>query len=412
METKKNNDERIGKLKHLTEGILALYGISPREINEDYLIQAACKITGLSDFGDESFIKPLGIILKSLKEDSEMNAYGWFYSHSLLIGHLSNRLLIHEELKQKPEITEQPIRKPLFIVSLPRTGTTLLQRLLALDTFNRSPLLSEMMAPAPAQLTDIKDTDPRILDTQEILDISHLLMPGVRPKHLMQPNEPEECLFMLEKSFLFPTFHSRQGLPSYIKWLNKQDLIPAYQLYKTQLQILQFCRPELRWVLKCPWHMYSMKALLKVFPDACVISTHRDPNKAISSIISLIASIREGLRNRTDMQLLGKTQLEFWKDMLNRYIEARDEFDQKRFIDVQYKDLVRDPIGTVQKIYEYFGYNFTSDFEERMKEYLYQNPKNKHGIHKYYPEQFGLDAGMIHKAFAEYMKRFRIPKEE
>lgn len=386
-------------------------GVSPANRSEESLMAAACRRTGLSDWGDDSFRIPLRILLESYRKDAKLKLFGWIIIHESLIGKLVNRLRIQNELKRHPEILQEPIRQPLFIVSLPRTGTTLLQNLLSQDRTNRSLLFWELMSPAPSPQPQTRDTDPRIAKAEKMLWFFHKLMPEWAIMHPMNAKTPEECFPLLENSFVSFSFIHYGLLTRYQKWIEGQDMVPPYRYYRQQLQLLQSRFPRKRWVLKAPLHMFCLDALLTVFPDACVVQTHRDPLKVIPSACSLIDILQRAYCDHVDLDLYSHKRLDFLTSMMEHYTHVRDSVDSARFFDVQYKDLVQDPVSTVHRIYEYFGYKFDVRLEERMRAWLTANPQNKHGIHRYSLEQFGLNPDMVNRRFATYCKRFRILTE-
>ncbi len=391
--------------------ILDRLGISLANRSEDSLMAAACRRTGLPDWGDESFREPLRVLLKSYRKDGMINFVGWFMIHELLIMHLSNRLHIQKELKRHPEILQESIRKPLFIISLPRTGTTLLQRLLSLEPSNRSLLYWEAINPAPPPEPQTHETDPRIAEAEKKLLALNKMAPSYASIHPMHAKGAEECIILLANSFSFPSFHLFAKNTQYTEWLRGQNMVPIYLYYRRQLQLLQSRYPTGRWILKAPLHMHYIDTLLEIFPDACVVQIHRDPLKVIPSVCSLVANLRGIYSDHMNPYLIGQEFLSELKIMAEKSSVARDAADPDRFYDIHYKDLVQDPAGTVRRIYKHFGYEFDSRFEERMHEYLSANPQDKHGVHHYSLEQFGLDRDMVNRSFAAYCERFGIIQE-
>lgn len=383
----------------------------PMSQTADSLMAEACQATGLNDWGDESILTPLGILTESYRDQGGLDSQGLFMLYQLLIKHLSNRLLILDELKQNPEITSKPIHRPLFIVSMPRTGTTLLTRLLAQDPANRPLLHWEAMRPTPPPTPQTRETDPRIEEAEKNMEGMYQISPDLRKKYPTGARESEECVGLLMNSFVCHCFHMFAKTDTYTEWLGMQNMVPTYNFYQKQLQLLQFRLPTERWLLKSPWHMYALDALLSAFPDACVIQPHRDPNKLIPSICSLMASFRIIFKKDVDMADVGMEFFKDWADMLDRCIKARDASDPARFFDVQYQDILKDPVGTVQKIYEYFGYSFTDQFKKGMLEWLAKNPQHKYGVHKYSLEEYGLNKEEMNQRFAAYRDRFSIPSE-
>jgi hypothetical protein len=227
----------------------------------------------------------------------------------------------------------------------------------------------------------------------------------------MDARTPEECFPLLENSFVSYSFAFYGVLPRYLKWIEEQDMVPPYRYYRRQLQLLQFRFPQKRWVLKAPLHMLCLDALLSVFPDACVVQTHRDPLKVIPSACSLVDILQRVICDRVDVDFYAPKWLDFLTSMVEHYSHVRDSADSARFFDVHYKDLVQDPLGTVRRVYEHFGYGYEARFEEQMREWLAANPQNKHGTHRYCLEQFGMNPDMVNSRFTTYCERFKISPE-
>ncbi|MCP4350612.1 MAG: sulfotransferase [Desulfobacterales bacterium] len=392
--------------------VLERFGISPANRSEESLMAVASRKTGLSDWGDGSFRPALRTLLESYRKDAKLNFFGWLDIHEMMIiRHLINRLLIQDELKRHPEILQEQIRQPLFIVSLPRTGTSMLQWLLSQDPSNRSLLFWEALSPAPPPEPETFETDPRIAEAEKTVRKYNKLDPKLSSIHHTQAQRPHECFRLLMNSFTYSFFQVTANVTQYSKWVKDQDMLPVYQYYRQQLQLLQSRFPTERWVLKAPWHMYYIDELLTTFPDARVVQTHRDPSKAIPSLCSLITISRGLFSDHVDPHHIGKEFLRELEIMIERSSQARDNFDSSRFFDIHYNDLVQDPTGTVLRIYEHFGYRIDGDFEKRMHEWLTANPRHKKGVHHYSLEQFGLDADMVNHRFRAYRERFGIPSE-
>lgn len=381
------------------------------QLTEESLMAAARRKTGLQDWGEsEKFQTPLRVMLESYQREGRLSFFGRFALCQDLIKRLSNRLLIQDELVRHPEILQEKITTPLFIVSLPRTGTTLLQRLLSQDSAYRSLLFWEALAPAPGPDQQSHATDPRIAETEKVLRIQDKIIPQFAAIHPMGATEPEECVFLLNNSLMTPSFYIAAHAPHYFEWLTgqNQSMEPVYQFYRQQLQLLQFRMPTERWLLKAPLHMYSMQALLAVFPDACIVQTHRDLTEVIPSVCSLQATIRGAFTDELDLAEIGKEVVRDMEILLERSQLARTSSNPDRFFDIRYHDLVAEPVAVVQKLYQHFGLEFTADFEKKLEQWIRANPKNKTGAHHYSLEQFGLDRNMIQKRFAKYSAQFGV----
>ncbi len=391
--------------------IVKKFGISPANRSDVSLLASACSRTGLSNWGDDSFRTPLRILLASYREDSNISFCGWLIIHNQLINNLSNRLLIQEEIKRHPDILREQIKRPLFIVSMARTGTTLLHRLLSQDQDNRALLSWEAVCPAPAPEPDARDTDPRISRMTKQIRMIQRLLPDLASIHDLQANSPDECYPLLENSFISSSFGTHADITKYFEWLSKQDMVLPYRYYRLQLQILQSRIPTERWILKSPYHLSSLDALLSLFPDACIVVTHRHPFDMIPSICSVVSTLKRVVNEHVDLNLIGRQVLDSVSSAVKDLNRIEEIVDSSQLFHVNYKDLVSDQVGTVRLIYKHFGYTFKGCFEERMRIWLSANPQNKHGVHRYSLEQFGLDQDLINRRLAEYCNRFMVPPE-
>ena len=386
--------------------VLDWLGFSPANRTEESLMAAAARYSGYSDWGDDSFREGLRILLQSLRKDSRLHLMGWISIHHMLISHLSNRLCIHHELKENPEILKEEIHRPLFITGMPRSGSTLLQRLLSTDPASRCLHFWEAVRPAPLRRARSQDPYPRIAEARKMLRYMHRMIPDYNTVHPMNPEYPEECFILFINTFASPEFGLFVQTPQYNDWAYRQDKIPVYHYYRKQLQLLQFrCRGE-RWVLKAPVHVGFLDALLAVFPDACIVHTHRDPLKVVPSTFSLIARLRGMYSDGIDLDSIGQRVVERSSNLLERGAQVRDTANPAQFYDVHYNNLMQDPIGTVRGIYEYFDYMFDDGLEEQMRQWLAKNPQGKHGRHRYSLEQFGLSREQVAKQFASYYQRY------
>jgi len=375
------------------------------------LMADAERATGLSNWGDEPFEDALQHLLDALRDEARLTEQGRQLYRLELTGYLMNRLRIREELHRHPEIVAEPIERPLFIVSLPRTGTTLLQRLLATDPANRSLLYWEAIAPAPAPRPETRNTDPRIIQAQNAIAFVQGVAPELAKIHPMQADSADECIALLANTFTFPSFHLFAHLPGYASWLRQQDLHATYAYYRRELQMLQLHIKGKRWSLKSPLHLSAMQELLTTFPDACIVQIHRDPCKVIPSFCNLIANARGIHSTAVDKERLGREILDTIGGMLTRYMKVRESADAKQFFDLHYSDLVAAPEQAVRKLYEHFDFPFPDNFDA-MGAWLAANPKDKHGVHRYSLEEFGLDRETVDRTFASYRERFAIRAEE
>ncbi|MDU9048415.1 MAG: sulfotransferase [Candidatus Electrothrix sp. Rat3] len=399
--------------KRLKKIASCYYNRNPEEKSEVFLMNKASKKVGLDDWGNTNFVTALSRLLHSCRNEGNLNSFGWFYIHSLMTTYLYGRLTIEEYCKKNPEIKKERIDRPLFIISLPRTGTTLLQRLLTQASCARSLAYWEGLFPAPFPklYPDSQKSDLRIRAAAQFLRIRNTVVPNINMMHPSYIRQPEECFHLLDKEFMSSLFHILFDLPSYYNWLNHQDMLPVYKYYKKQLQILQFSTPRnsrKRWILKSPFHMFGIDHLLKIFPDACIIQTHRSPAQSLSSLCSMLTTVRKNLQNKPVSNQLGRDAAQFWKNMLDNNMQIRSKYGEERFLDINYEKLVENPLEVSHNIYDYFDFIPNKNVTEKMKKWLFYNPKNKHGLHEYFAGNYGLSDEFISRLFGNYLERFKL----
>lgn len=385
-------------------------GINYPKFSEQKLMAAARKKTGLHDFGDERFLEPLRLRLEYLKHNKRLSALGRVVAWQVMLKPLINRLRIQDLLKRHPEIREQRIERPLFVTAFPRTGTTLLSQLLALDPNARPLLFWESMQPTPDENHKDGEPDPRIARADALVGGLRRMLPALRKIHDVDPRGPEECAGLLANAYILPIFE--EDNVNYRRWiegLSKEQICAAYEEYKVQLQILQWQRGGGHWVLKSPLHLNWLDALLSTFPDASVVQTHRDPKQVLPSICSLDAVMQKAACDTVDCIEVGRHLSSQLATSLKRGMEARLRHPGDQVFDVQYADLLSDPEAVVRRIYDHFGYPYSDEMADRIANYLTANPQHKHGSHQYQLSDFGLTAEGVDRVFGDYCERFQIP---
>jgi hypothetical protein len=388
-------------------------GKLPR-LDESSLLHAARRATGLSDFGAERFRAGLRALLTSLEADAELNVMGRIMARAQIVHALSVRLQLIEHRRQNPGLSWQTVQRPLFVLGLPRTGTTILYGIIAQDPAHRSPASWEVAHPLPPPEQATYEGDLRIARTDAELDQFRKLVPDIDSIHPMGARLPQECLVMMAYDFHSLQYELCFNATSYEEWYLEQDLGPTYRFHREFLQLLGSRASRERWVLKSPQHLASLDALLAEYPDALIVQTHRDPVKVLPSVSSLHYAVRAATSDKLDAREIGREQSRLWSESLTRAVTARDRMPQHagQFIDVQFQEILKDPMGVVRRIYEHFDLPLTAEAERRMRAFIASNPRDKHGTHRYTPAMFGLDAHQIGQQFEEYYRRFDVPRAE
>jgi hypothetical protein len=381
-------------------GVLSRFGVRAG-LEPPSLMAAARKKTGLSDFGDPSFREGIDRLCASLEDEAGLTALGRVAARQRLVSLLETRL----RLVAAPA-PDEVISQPVFVLGLPRTGTTVLYGMLAANPAMRSPASWEVSRPFPAPT----GVDPvRVAAMDKDLDGFRRLAPTIDQIHPMGATLPQECLALQAPQFLSYEFPTTFPVPSYWAWLREQDMVPAYAFEKQFLQHLQSGGHRgQHWILKTPCHLMWLDALLEVFPDALLVHTHRNPTTVLASVSSLMSTIRSAVSSTVDKHEVGREQLDAWTWGMQRVMAARERVPADRVVDVLYEDTVARPVETVEKVYAHLGLDYTPAVASGVQAYLAENPRDKHGTHTYTLEEFGLDRDEVDAAFAGYRERFGV----
>jgi hypothetical protein len=392
---------------------LSRIGVVPIALDEASVTKLATKATGLADFGDESFRPGLKKLLESLEENGRLNLFGRYFARRQVLELLQHRLTLTEYRKRHPAVGDQEIHKPLFILGLPRTGTTQLVGLLAVDPGNRAALSWEVDAPCPPAATANYDSDPRIVTTKKRFDQLKQLAPGFQAIHPVGEGMPQECIVLTAPEFMSVRFEMCFDVELYQDWLHDQDMHATYRFHKEFLQHMQSGHAGERWVLKSPGHLGPIDALFDVYPDAQVVQTHRDPIRVIPSVASLEYTMRQVASDEVDAVRLGNQQLRNWATLLEQGMQARARHPEReaQILDLHLHEIAADPLACVRRIYAHFDIELTPEAQTRMQRFLVEHPNGEHGRHRYSLEAFGLDEEKVNLAFKGYRERFGIRPE-
>lgn len=379
-------------------------------LDADDLVAAACRRTGLDDFGDDTFRPALRELMDSCEREADLNLVGRLAARSDAARILRNRLRVQADRKRHAQITAEVIRRPLFVVGLPRSGTTLLHRLLSQDPANRVPLTWESMLPSPPPERATYRTDRRIEFAERQVGWFLRMAPGFQRIHPVGARLAEECVMLMSHSFASYQFDTMYRIPSYQAWLDRQDLSGPYRIHHQLLQQLQWRCPGERWVLKAPNHLFSLPALTAQYPDLGLIWTHRSPAAVIPSLSSLYTELRRVFSDTVEAFRTGPEVTRVWADGLARGLAALDRgvVPPDRVCHVNYTDLAADAVGTARRIYAHFDLPFTPAFEQRLRVFLREFPRGKYGRHDYSLEEFGLEEAEERERYRPYCERFGI----
>ena len=379
------------------------------KLDKDRLIKSARNKTGLHDLGNDFWDEPLDRLLYSVNREARLHPLGRFISLKRLENLLCVRLRAEHYFKKYPEILEQQMYPVIVIIGLQRTGTTKLHRMLASDPGNRALLSWEALNPAPMRGEKHGEKRIKIARTNE--KALKILSPGFFAIHPVEHLAPEEDVLLLDVSFLSTTPEAIMDVPSYSAWLEKTDQSPAYEYTAKLLKLLQWQRPAERWVLKTPHHLEFLDLAKNHFHDAKFIWTHRDVHEAIPSFLSMVSHSRILFSNHVDANEVARHWVRKIGYMLERAMEFRVKTnDENLFVDVNYDDLVKDCLGTVEKIYRSNSIEFDAGLRKIIETAEKSNPKGKYGSHHYAHEDFRIDRGFIDsytKPYQQFQKTLK-----
>lgn len=380
-------------------------------LDKNTLIAAAQEEAGLADFGGEEFHQPLDLLVDALNTEARLNDFGLMRTQMTIHSGLVTRLQIHDYLKAHPDVESQPVPRPVFIVGLPRTGTTALHHMLNQDPANRTLRLWEAQAPVPPPETASYHSDPRIAERAEAVALTETFLPGFSRAHLIGAEEPDECYMLLNRDFLSVEYSAMFHIPSYANWLYANLCrLDAYRSHRRQLQLLQYRHPG-HWVLKAPFHQLGLKEILRHYPDAIIVQTHRAPLTFVASGCSFSELLRRSGSDQVDRDEVGRD----WMEMLavyTRTFEAdRAELEPAhpgQFLDFYHDDFVADPWPAVEAIYRARGTPLSDTGRAAMADWLAAHPKGKHGSHEYRLEDYGISREEVAALFDHYMTRYGL----
>ena len=366
---------------------------------------SATRLTGLENFGSDEYRDGLAVLLDSYARDAGLTSLGRKLKRVFLRGALVARLLSEAAWQAHPGYAETPVERPIFVTGLPRTGTTALHRLLTADPAHQGLEMWLTEAPQPRPPRATWAADPVFRQIQAGYEQHHIEHPEFTGVHYIAADQVEECWQLLRQSMRSIAYECLAHLPSYSSWLRGQDWTDAYRRHRRNLQLIGMPDRDRRWVLKNPSHLFALDALLRVYPDALVIQTHRAPRTAIASVCSLAEQASAGWSTTFRGEVIGRDQLELWAFGLERFTAVRARHDPAQFCDVDYDDFVADPLGTVESTYAYFGLPLSGTAADAMRALHGQSATGgARSAHRYTLADFGLTGEEIDERFGGHQR--------
>ncbi len=361
----------------------------------------------LSDDVRTGVVPGLEAALAALDAEPGISAEGRARALEQFENNLGRLAQIDATRRENPQISKVMVERPVFILGLPRCGTSLLHALIGADPGVRTPLSWEVAVPTPPPEAATFDSDPR---AQAFDDYVAATFAGkwadVMKAHPIGARIPQECGMILETAFqgLNPVMLFR--LPGFYRWYLEADTRFGYRVHRMWLQHLAWRNQRSRWVLKVQEHAYHLPELLAVYPDAMLVQPHRDPVTVMASISRLIEVIRSVSFDHQDRAALGRELLHLWHDGQARMMAFRKANPHIPVYDMRYKDLSANPVAAVQDVYDFAGIDFTGEAEAGMRAWLAANPSDKHGRHTYSLADYGLTEDQVRDVYADYIEAY------
>ncbi len=382
-------------------------------LNAANILSEAEKQVGIAD--TESFVyHNLERLVTAINQESFMSDEGFASAHKALLNDMVNRLEGLKWFQKHPEIANEVIEQPVFLMGLPRSGTTYFQYLFDCDQRFRLIRTWEAMTPSPPPGADPASAEERRKSWAELRKQMFPTVEGFDALHLHDEDGSEECHAFIEQSFGAAGLNNLYRVPSYFDYLlDEADLEASYRVHKRQLQLLQWHTAKKPWALKYPNHLLAVPEILKVYPDARFVMTHRDPIQTLASISKMSYKLRSARTDQSvDQKDIGRYMTHFVQRHIDRIMATANSPYADRIIHVDYYALVDDPVAEMLKVHKKLGIDSPEEVCEAVKAWREANPKNARGANTYSFEEYGLDETTLEKQFSDYMAYFNIPREQ
>lgn len=357
---------------------------------------------GLTDFGDSAYHEGFRVLLNALDADPPPTPMKVGAAENLIVSALASRLHTEAQWKANPGYKTREIPKPLIVIGVPRTGTTALHNLLSQDPQFQGIEKWLCAAPLVRPPRETWEAHPQYQAVAAQTEQMFAIAPEVMQAHGILASDVDECLVPMAQSFCCNWIPSQVDLPEYDRWFFAADERPSFSRYKDILRLVGM-NDDRPWLLKNPSHVFGVDAMLAVFPDACIVQTHRNPISSLSSLVNLLGNIMVAYTGEDiDRPRRLAREIAFWSEAVNRTMRAQERAPD-RFVNVLQPDIRRDPIGVVGSIYDKFGFTLSDEAEQRMLAWSAANAENAGEGHQY--EKIA-DEAPIRDAFAGYMARF------
>jgi hypothetical protein len=376
---------------------------------KEYLIKKAEQATGLSDFGDEWFFPNIDVFIESLNSQAKLSSEGYYGAEQMITGALINRLRHKNLIKMNPEILDETVDIKAVLTGLPRTGSTMLHRMLASAPELTAIKWYEAQNYTPLENEDYNDPSPRKDIAKDILKFMLKKIPELMSIHPMDIEQADEEVIILGQLFSSSMLESTYFVPNYANWLTKQNPGKSYSDLIEILQSLQWqdsSRKNKSWILKTPGHLMSLGTVVKYFPMAKIIMTHRDPVSTVPSYCSMESALYKMNTDAISDFEIGNYWLDRLSEWLNNFIEVRNSISDDRFIDINYLDLVEAPEKIGAQVLESIHVNDDILTKEMMENWINANKRENRQKHNYKLSDYGLTSESISNKFKDYIKKY------
>jgi hypothetical protein len=379
-----------------------------RPLRADELLASALSRGKRHDFADRSFIRPLEQLLEACNEEADLSALGRRALKLDVLRCLRNLLYFDEIEAACPAVLTRPIRAPVFITGMPRSGTTFLHRLILQDPGTIAPRLFQLVYPYALQGSRFRTAlRKRWVSLQ--LALFRMIAPELNTLHPVAVDAPEECTDITAQVFQSLRFESLYHVPSYNSWLERSGLLDAYRFHRRFLQHLDAQLPGRSWVLKSPDHVFALDDLRQVYPDAHLVFVHRDPVRVLASVAKLTEVLRRPFSRGVDRVEIGRAVSASWIEGAERMRGLSLTSDA--VLHLHYRQIVTRPLDAVRAVYRHFGRMLTEEAEARMRSWLRAPANARRPRPGYRLAEFGLDTRVLRERFARYTDTFGIEIE-
>ncbi len=379
-----------------------------RRLRVDELLEAALRRRKRRDFADRSFIRPFEHLLKACNEEADLSVFGVRALRVDVLRCLRNLLHFDEIEAACPSVLARPIRAPVFITGMPRSGTTFLHRLILQDPSTIAPRLFQLVYPYASQASCV-GTALRKRWVSLQLALFRLIAPELNALHPVAVDSPEECTDITAHVFQSLRFDAMYRVPSYNSWLERSGFFDAYRFHRRFLQHLDAQLPARRWILKSPDHLFALDDIKRVYPDARLVLVHRDPVRVLASVAKLTEVLRRPFARSIDRIGIGREVSASWLDGARRMRELASNGDAA--LHLNYRQIVSRPIDAVRAVYRHCDLALTEEAEQRMRSWLRTAANVGRPWRDYRLAEFGLDAHLLRERFAPYTDTFGIEIE-